>query len=112
MLPPFAQPYLKMMGHNGTAIGDVQWQHIEWNILGSVGDDRCLCLWDKRDRSLLAIQNAHASDIHCLSFNRFDNYRLLTGSADGHIKLWDTRNIPFPVKKYKCHQGDVNRVSK
>ncbi|KAG0420499.1 Histone acetyltransferase type B subunit 2 [Dictyocoela roeselum] len=63
-------------------------------LIGSCGDDRKLILWDSRTNEAVKIlESAHASDIHSLTFNQKDQNLIATGSADGSVKIWDTRNL-------------------
>ena len=107
-------PTTTIVGHGG-GIGDVRWHHFHSDLFGSVGtDDRRLIIWDQRvdhtssDGNGKIINNqAHKDDINVLCFNQFNEYPLLTGSADRTIRLWDLRNIQLPLLTLQAdHQQD------
>lgn len=64
-------------------VEDVAWHAMDANLMGTVGDDKLLCVWDIREpgKAVHAVQDAHASDINCIAFNPSNEFVLATGSA-------------------------------
>jgi len=67
-------------------VEDVAWHNRDFNLIGSVGDDQRLCLWDVRDdsKTVQTVEKAHQSDINCLAFNPIQEFILATGSAGAY----------------------------
>ena len=70
--------------HTAT-VEDVAWHGKDPNMMGSVGDDRRICIWDTRTEvtkvPIHNIVDAHDGDINCIAFNPFMEYVLATGCA-------------------------------
>jgi histone-binding protein RBBP4 len=68
--------------HTAT-VEDVAWHCKDSNMIGSVGDDQRICIWDTRqpDQPIHNIVNAHESDINCIAFNPQLEYIMATGCA-------------------------------
>lgn len=82
-------------GHTDV-VEDVDWHPKDPNMIGSVGDDRTVRLWDIRhpDKgATTTITDAHEKDINCISFNPEKEYLFATGSADKTVAVWDARNL-------------------
>jgi histone-binding protein RBBP4 len=83
-------------GHR-RVVEDVDWHKRDPNMIGSVGDDQALHIWDVRgkdpDEPVHYVSKAHKSDINCLAFNPINEYVLATGGADNIINVWDLRNL-------------------
>ncbi|KAJ0085945.1 hypothetical protein Patl1_06974 [Pistacia atlantica] len=99
-------------GHNG-GVQDVAWHVKNEHLLGSVGSDKYLSIWDLRQ----SIQNnpvqsveAHRDEVTSLSFNPFDEWTLATGSADKMVKVFDLRNIYRARYRFTDHRKVVNQV--
>jgi histone-binding protein RBBP4 len=90
------QPLSVFRGHTAV-VEDVDWHHRDANMIGSVSDDKSLCLWDTREKNptkpVHSVANAHDADINCLSFNPLSEFVLATGSADKTVAVWDIRNL-------------------
>jgi len=86
-------------GHTAT-VEDVAWHAKDMNMIGSVGDDKCIFLWDTRkpEKEIHLVQNAHDDDINCIAFNPKNEYVFATGSADKTIGIWDIRNLKAYVQ--------------
>ena len=90
------QPLSTFRGHTDV-VEDVDWHHRDPNLMGSVGDDRSILVWDVREadptKAVHSVANAHAGDINSIAFNPVNEFLLATGSADKTVKLWDMRNL-------------------
>lgn len=70
-------------GHVET-VEDVAWHPKDAHIIGSVSDDKSLCIWDLREagsKPMKRVANAHTSDVNCLSFNPVAEFTIATGGA-------------------------------
>ncbi len=96
---------------HGVCVADVAWHNINPNLFGSVGEDRSLQIWDTEScdaKPTFFVPEAHSKEINCLSFcNASSPYLLLTGAADGVIKLWDLRNMSARLHEMREHTSDV-----
>jgi histone-binding protein RBBP4 len=94
--PPGAQimPVTTLKGHLG-GVEDVDWHRRDPNMVGSVGDDQTVRLWDVREKNKVVhvVRDAHEGDINCIAFNPINEFVLATGSADKSLALWDLRNL-------------------
>ena len=90
------QPKQIFKGHSDT-VEDVTFHPTDpaGNIVCSVGDDRCLIVWDARVSDLLVarVENAHKEDINCIDWNNHDPSSLVSGSSDGTIHQYDYRML-------------------
>lgn len=71
--------------HNGEVIEDVSWNQIDPSVFYSVGDDRSIHVWDRRDLSNGPVNSkaeAHTAEIMCVDACPFDANAFLTGSMD------------------------------
>ena len=68
--------------HTAT-VEDVAWHCKDSNMIGSVGDDQRICIWDTRqpDKPIHNVVNAHESDINCIAFNPQLENIVATGCA-------------------------------
>lgn len=64
----------------------------------SVGDDCRLIVWDSRagPTPSSVLDNLHATDINCISWNVINHNLLLTGSSDHLTKIVDIRQLGTP----------------
>lgn len=86
-------PKSTFVGHTDV-VEDVAWHTKDANMMGSVGDDRCIMLWDIRQpKPLHVIKDAHSGDINSIAFNPLNEFLFATGSADKIVALWDMRNL-------------------
>ena len=89
-------PLSVFKGHTDV-VEDVDWHHRDPNLMGSVGDDRSILVWDVREanptKAVHSVANAHGGDINSIAFNPVNEFLLATGSADKTVKLWDMRNF-------------------
>lgn len=98
--------------HEGV-VEDVSWHLKHDYLFGSVGDDRCLLIWDMRapmlDKPMQSIV-AHQSEVNSLSFNPFNEWVLATGSADKTVKLFDLRKLSSSLHTCSHHTEEVIQV--
>ncbi|CAI5512204.1 unnamed protein product [Closterium sp. Naga37s-1] len=98
--------------HTGV-VEDVAWHCRHEYLFGSVGDDEQLLLWDLRssavDKPAHAV-TAHPAEVNCLSFNPFNEWVLVTGSADKTVALHDIRNLSRRLHTFVQHTEEVFQV--
>jgi histone-binding protein RBBP4 len=97
------QIHAKATFHGHTdVVEDVDWHPKDPNMIGSVGDDKTVRLWDIRqnneastnaDGATHTVENAHANDVNCIAFNPVNEFLFATGSADKTVAIWDMRNL-------------------
>lgn len=101
-------------GHTDV-VEDVDWHRRDPNLVGSVGDDRCVMVWDAREKNpskpVHCVKDAHRGDINSISFNPVNEFLAATGSADKTVKLWDMRNLKAPMQTFEGHTDQVYSVS-
>lgn len=87
-------------GHTAT-VEDVDWHAKDAHMIGSVGDDRNIFLWDTRrpEKEIHGVKNAHEDDINCIAFNPLNENIFATGSADKTVSVWDVRNLKSYVPR-------------
>ena len=90
------KPVSVFKGHTDV-VEDVDWHHKDTNLIGSVGDDRSIRIWDMREnlpsKAAHCVENAHNADVNSIAFNPVNEFLLATGSADKTVALWDMRNL-------------------
>lgn len=74
--------------------------------------DGTVCLYDKRlavttnkPYSCAAKFKEHKQPIINMHIQKINNYQLITGSASGDIKFWDTRFLDSSIKTFEAHKG-------
>jgi histone-binding protein RBBP4 len=89
-------PISVFRGHTDV-VEDVDWHKRDPNMVGSVGDDRSIMIWDVREKNpqkpVHHVSQAHKGDINSIAFNPVNEYVIATGSADKTVALWDMRNL-------------------
>lgn len=104
------KPLSVFSGHTKT-VEDVDWHHLDPNMIGSVSDDRTIMIWDVREKNpskpVHRVDNAHEDDINCISFNPISEFVLATGSADKSVAVWDLRNLKSRVHTLSGHNDQV-----
>jgi len=88
------KPLAEFKGHTDT-VEDVDWHPKDAHMIGSVGDDRNIFLWDTRkpEKEVHVVRDGHDDDINCIAFNPRNEFLFATGSADKTIGVWDVRNL-------------------
>lgn len=104
-------PDFTFLGHTD-AVEDVAWHAHDANMVGSVGDDRSIMLWDIRQpKAIHLIKDAHAGDINSIAFNPLNEFLFATGSADKTVALWDLRNVKTKMQSLIGHNDQIYQVS-
>ncbi len=92
------KPVSVFSGHTDI-VEDVDWHHRDENLIGSVGDDKSIRIWDVRKinpaNSVHCTENAHEEDINSIAFNPVNEFLFATGSSDKTVALWDMRNLKW-----------------
>ncbi|KAF9013610.1 histone acetyltransferase type B subunit 2 [Hymenopellis radicata] len=101
------EPTTIFKGHN-SIVGDVDWNHYNANIFASVGDDKHLIIWDKREAQKPSIKlQAHEREILAVSFSPANEHLLVTGSADKTVVLHDLRAPGQKKHTFEAHTDEV-----
>ena len=105
-------PLQTRRGH-ADVVGDVDWHRHYSHLFGSVGDDAKLLIWDMRKEGepIHEVNQAHKSDVNCISFNPYNEFLLATGGLDQTVALWDLRNMKEKVHSFEGHDKGVFQVS-
>jgi len=90
----------------------VAWSHHHSHLFGSCGDDKTVILWDTRAKEKKVSQKieAHKAEVNCLAFNPFNEFRLVTGSADKTAAVWDLRNLSKQLHILESHVEQIFNV--
>ena len=102
-------PLAVLRGHTGT-IRRVQFKAAHLAVSSS--NDRALRLWDRRatgDAAIVVI-DGHVAPLTCFSTSRGANPTIVTGAADGAVKVWDLRSHSRPVHELAGHAGAVSAL--
>ncbi|KAM9723497.1 glutamate-rich WD repeat-containing protein 1 [Menidia menidia] len=95
------------------SVEDLQWSPTEATVFASCSVDQSIRVWDIRapPNSMLSADDAHASDINVISWNRSEPF-LLSGGDDGLLKVWDLRQFKTgrPVASFKQHSAPITSV--
>ncbi|ETO29717.1 retinoblastoma binding protein 7 [Reticulomyxa filosa] len=93
---------------------DVCWNKKHDHLFASVGDDKCLMIWDCRTKTKpqMCVSNAHKAEINCVDFSPFNQDLILTGSSDKYIGLWDARKLSHKVLLLFLHllEGHTEQI--
>ncbi|KAK3598966.1 hypothetical protein CHS0354_024638 [Potamilus streckersoni] len=91
-------------------VNDVAWHPFCPIMYGSVADDGKLMIWDTRSNNTNQIIYAHASEVHCLAFNPYNEFILATGSADETIAFWDLRYLNWKLYSFESYKDALLKV--
>lgn len=103
---------IRLKGHSDT-VNDVSFVPGSASELASVSDDSSILLWDTRSGTAPShtIGLAHGkTDVHCCDWSPLRAELLVTGAADGTVKVWDRRNFAEPLISLSHHSGAVTNV--
>ncbi|XP_008793220.1 WD-40 repeat-containing protein MSI4-like isoform X1 [Phoenix dactylifera] len=111
---PTIGPRGVFQGHEDT-VEDVQFCPASPQEFCSAGDDSCIILWDARAGTspVTKVEKAHDGDINCVDWNPHDVNLILTGSADGSVRMFDRRNLltcdgaGSPVHRFELHKAAI-----
>ena len=60
----------------------------------------------------IVLENAHTSDVNCISWNNFCEFMIASGGDDGSFKVWDIRYINNgPISNIQWHKGPITALS-
>ncbi|XP_055695511.1 GATOR complex protein WDR24 [Lutzomyia longipalpis] len=92
---------------------DVAWSYLEQNILATAATNGVVSVWDLsrfgRHKQLL-VYNEHERTAHSVMFHPTEANLLISGSQDGTIKCFDTRNDKGAVMTYFSNSESVRDV--
>ncbi|XP_072976359.1 histone-binding protein MSI1-like [Typha angustifolia] len=94
-------------------VEDVAWHLKDENLFGSVGDDHKLMIWDLRSSTSKTPQHsiiAHQNEVNSLSFSPFNEWLLVTASADTTVNLFDLRKLTTSLHTFSSHTSEVLQV--
>ncbi|CAK0756589.1 hypothetical protein CVIRNUC_002468 [Coccomyxa viridis] len=109
---PFLNAKLRLQGHTNV-VEDLVWQPGSAAELASVGDDYKLLFWDTRAGTVPAasLEDAHGKkDLHCVDWSSLQLELLVTGAADGTVRVWDRRHLSAPLFDFRPHDKPIIRV--
>lgn len=99
-------------GHKD-AVLDLSWNTHYPHILASGSVDQTVILWDLDEGKPHTTITSFKEKVQSLEFHSTDAQSLLTGCADGRVRLYDCRNSESPEEgllKWKVRGGEVEKV--
>ena len=109
---PGLLPQARLLGHSAT-VEDVCFCPGSATELASVGDDSALLLWDTRSGAapVLSVSDAHgAIDVHCVDWSGLRPECVVTGAADGSLRVWDRRRADTALFSFHHHAAAAMHV--
>ncbi|KRX11252.1 WD40-repeat-containing domain [Pseudocohnilembus persalinus] len=93
-------------------VEDIKFHVYHPEVFATCGDDKLVCIWDRREsmKQPKFNVNAHFGEIYSLDFSPFNEYLFLTGSEDQTIGFWDMRNPSKRIHTFEGHQDHVLKV--
>ncbi|XP_055906733.1 periodic tryptophan protein 1 homolog [Eupeodes corollae] len=98
-------------GHKD-AVLDLSWNKQFPHILASGSVDQSVILWDLDEGKPHTTITSFKEKVQSIEFHSVDAQSLLTGCADGRVRLYDCRNSESPdegLVKWKIH-GEIEKV--
>lgn len=96
----------------GKLVYECQFHRRNPSVLGAVVEDCSLNLFDlRRDSNQPFLKlTAHPREVLALDFSPSNEFLLLTGAADGSIKLWDLRFLGEDLHEFSAHTESITRL--
>lgn len=81
--------------------------HFEPNVFYSGGDDAMFKGWDMRIGGEMPLfrNKTHRAGVCCIQMHPTNENKLVTGSYDSHVYLWDTRSMGRPLDTFDTGGG-------
>lgn len=93
---------------------EAAWNPRDGNIIGAVSGDASIRIYDTRlgPEPTMIFPSAHAGEILCMDWNKYEPMQLATGSVDQQVKVWDLRSPSptTPIQSFSGHYRAVRRV--
>lgn len=103
----YDSPRLKLVGHDSTLADH---RLLDGNRIVTVAHDRLMKVWDYETGKLLGSQEGDSGELWCVAVSD-DRSRMVTGSSQGSLKLWDTSTVPFrELLRLPVERGSVFQV--
>eukprot|EP00923_Selenidium_pygospionis_P016488 GHVN01028852.1.p1 GENE.GHVN01028852.1~~GHVN01028852.1.p1 ORF type:complete len:237 (+),score=23.16 GHVN01028852.1:1065-1775(+) len=80
-------------------------------VVGTVGDDGILALWDLRQDTPVAKVVASDHPLNSLSFSSRSSHLIAVGGNEKDVALYDCRKLNSCLHKMSGHEKTINRVS-
>ena len=98
--------------HHTVSVNDCKFHKLHPEIFALGSEDTTVTFWDMRRpmNNPFFCLGAHKEEIFTIDFNPYNEYIVLTGSADGSAGLWDMRNISKCLHTFKGHQNNCTKV--
>lgn len=80
------------------------------DVFASASGDCSVKLWDVRQPFSSLTIHAHAYEVLCCDWSKYNDAVLATGSVDKSVRLWDVRNPSQPLQVVPAHAYAVRRV--
>ncbi|CAG9327686.1 unnamed protein product [Blepharisma stoltei] len=93
-------------GHS-KVVNRVKWQHTNYDVFVSAGQDGMIKLWDKRvaDQVILNLQG-NAEGARDVSFSPFKENLIAASFDNGQVQIWDLK-MPNPLCKIGAHKRNA-----
>lgn len=112
-----AQPVGRVqVGDQGNCANEVAWNPRDPFRYAVVSSDRGIRIFDARQQGpVQTVENAHAAEILCVDWNKYEPMMLASGSVDQQVAVWDLRmtaSLPTatPTVSLSGHYRAVRRV--
>ena len=100
------------------AVWDVEYSPQDRHVLGSVGQDGQVRLWDERSASGNALKTSgstmasmpQGAPLFCMAWSPSADM-IVAGSENGDVLFFDPRAIDEPLQQWQGHTDSVRRVA-